>query len=59
MAATTCVGIGCNFTAMDVIIPKVPSDPVIREVTSYPAEDFSVLEPQCAMVPLGRMVVRE
>jgi len=45
-----------HFTVMDVIACKVPLDPVMRYVTSYPGEDLIVLEPQLAMVLLGMVV---
>mmetsp|Transcript_4085 Transcript_4085/g.7006 ORF Transcript_4085/g.7006 Transcript_4085/m.7006 type:complete len:201 (-) Transcript_4085:82-684(-) len=52
-AAMTCSGIGCSLTVTLVITPSVPSDPVISEVRSYPADDFRAAVPHLAIVPSG------
>ena len=38
-------GIPCSFKVSSVINPKVPSDPTISFVKSYPAADFFDLSP--------------
>ena len=46
-------GLPCNFKLISVMKPSVPSEPNIKCVRSYPAEDFLALVPVLIILPSG------
>ena len=58
MAAAIASGRPCNFSVSSVIIPKVPSEPTINLVKSYPAEDFRDLLPVLIILPFASTTSR-